>query len=77
MSRFSRDYEPEDVSIEQFRLKFREEVIAERKKRLTREAKGLPPEIVRSRKLSRLEVRHLEKLEEREKLEKELGEAGF
>ena len=77
MSRWAKRPEEQDISIEQFQLWFEERVIQERKKRLDREARGLPPEMVRARKLSPVEVRHLEKLEERRRLEKEMEEAGF
>lgn len=75
MSRWAKRPEAEQPSIEQFELKFEEEVIKLRKRREAGENIWAQP--VKPRKLSPVEVRYLEMLAERRALEKELEESGW
>lgn len=74
MSRWGKRPEPE-YTIEQFELRFEEEVIKWRKRRERGENIDSIP--VRPRKLAPFEVRYLEMKEERRKLEAELAESGW
>jgi predicted nucleic acid-binding Zn-ribbon protein len=75
MSRWSKRDEAEQPSIEQFELKFQEEVIKWRKRR--ERGENIDAIVMKPRKLSAMEVRYLEMKAERRALEAELKESGW
>lgn len=75
MSRWAKRKDSEQPSIEQFELKFEEEVIKWAKRRARGENIDALP--VKARKLSEMERRYLEMKEARRALEAELAEDGW
>lgn len=75
MSRWSKRKDDDQPSIEQFELKFLEEVIKWQKRRARGE--NIDALAVKARKLTPVEVKYLHMKEERRALEEELAESGW
>jgi hypothetical protein len=75
VSRWSKRKDDDQPSIEQFELKFQEEVIKWQKRR--ERGENIDTLAVKTRKLTPVEVRYLHMKEERRALEEELAESGW